>query len=182
MEDLSRLKAALETERPVPWNEFPDISLYKDQVLTYMERQLIHFSEEDRITSAMINNYIKAKLIPRAEGKKYTREHLAGLTEIGLLKQVLTVEDTGYLLQQELETAGPEDFYRKFRQVLDQSLAETAAKIDPEWSNRFLSDMALKLAVTSYCHKVACERLLELIRTGTEPDQKKPQKKINHRD
>jgi len=172
MEDLSRLITALETERPVPWNEFPDIRLYKDQVLTYMRRQLIHFSEEDRITSAMINNYIKAKLIPRAEGKKYTREHLAGLTEIGLLKQVLTVQDTGYLLQQELGSSGPEEFYGKFLQVLDQSLSETAAKIDPGWDDRLLSDMALKLAVTSYCHKLACESLLEWIRAGGKPCMK----------
>ena len=176
MEELSQLKNKLETDRPVSWNEFPDISLYKDQVLSYMQRQLIRFSDDGQITSAMINNYIKDKLLPRAEGKRYTREHLAGLTEIGLLKQVISVSDTGLLLREELTGSTPEAFYTKFRQVLDGSLSDTAEKIDPSWDIDALSDMALKLAITSYCHKLACQQLLELIRINRPSEVQKKSK------
>ena len=93
-EKLGQLKQKLATERPVKWSEFPDIGLYKDQVLSYMYRQLINFEEGGQLTSAMVNNYIKDGLLPRADGKKYSREHLAGLTRVPL-KQVLSV-NTGF--------------------------------------------------------------------------------------
>ena len=100
MKELMQLKDILTKERPASWEEFPDIGLYKDQVVTYVSRQLISFNDEDSLTSSMINNYIKDKLLPRADGKKYSKEHLAGLIEICILKQALPVRDIGLLLQQ----------------------------------------------------------------------------------
>ena len=182
MEELKQLKGKLAAERPVSWTEFPDIGLYMDQVLSYMHRQLIDFEGDSRITSAMVNNYIKDKLLPRADGKKYSREHLAGLTEICLLKQVLSVRDTGLLLHQELGDGDPEKFYSKFKQILDVSLAGTAEQIDPDWDVEALSDMALRLVVSSYCNKLAGERLLEIIRSRiTVEEQKKPDRKSDKR-
>lgn len=183
MEELQQLKESLLKERPVPWNEFPDIALYMDQVISYMDRQLIKFNNEGQLTSAMVNNYIKDKLLPRADGKKYNREHLAGLTEICLLKQVLPVRDTGLLLSQENYTGDPEGFYMKLRSILDDALNKTAECIDPDWSAEDLSDMALKLAVTCYCEKLACERLLDIIRIKLKPEeQDKPAKKVEKKE
>jgi hypothetical protein len=70
MEKLEQLKERLSSERPVSWSEFPDIGLYMDQILSYMHRQLINFEGDGQITSAMVNNYIKDKLLLRADGKK----------------------------------------------------------------------------------------------------------------
>lgn len=177
-EELRQLKEKLESERPAAWSEFPDINLYKDQIVSYMQRQIINFDETEKITSAMINNYIKDRLLPRADGKKYSREHLAGLTEICILKQVLTVKDTGLLLQQELEGSGHEAFYEKFRDILDEALSYTAERIDPKWEIGELSDMALRLAITGYCNKLAAERLIEMIRSRLVSEElKKPEKK-----
>jgi len=176
-EELRQLKEKLRSERPVSWKEFPDIGLYKDQIVSYMQRQLINFDESEKITSAMINNYIKDKLLPRADGKKYSREHLAGLTEICILKQVLTVRDTGLLLQQELEGCGHEEFYEKFRDILDAALSRTAEKIDSQWESGELSDIALRLAVKSYCEKLAAERLIEIMRSRLAYEELKKQEK-----
>ncbi|NTV91339.1 MAG: DUF1836 domain-containing protein, partial [Clostridiales bacterium] len=166
-------------DRPVAWTEFPDIGLYKDQVVSYMHRQLINFEDDGQMTSAMVNNYIKDKLLPKADGKKYTREHLAGLTEICLLKQVLSVRDTGYLLQRELDVGGHEDFYTRFRQILDSELTETADRINADWEAEALSEMALQLAISSYCDKLACERLLGILRSGIlSEEQNKADKEL----
>ena len=180
MEELIHLKKSLDSERPVSWAEFPDIGLYKDQVVSYLQRQLINFEGDGQITSAMINNYIKDKLLPRADGKKYSREHLAGLTEIGLLKQVLSVRDTGFLLQKELGTGRPDEFYEKFRTILDEELSDTAGFIDQDWEIDSLPEVALRLAISSYCSKLAGERLLEIIRNKeADTEQKKPDKKTD---
>ncbi len=182
MEELEQLKDKLAVERPVLWNEFPDIGLYMDQVISYMHRQLINFEGDGQITSAMVNNYIKDKLLPRADGKKYARGHLAALTEICLLKQVLSVRDTGLLLHQELRDGDPGKFYSKFREILDKLLTGTAEQIDPEWEVEALSDMALRLVVSSYCNKLAGERLLDIIRSKvTAEEQKRPEKRPEKR-
>ena len=93
MYDLTALRERLRTQRPVPWDQLPDFSLYMDQVLSYMDRQVIRFDEDDGLTAAMVNNYTKSGLVPRAEGKKYNRDHLAYLTAICVLKRVMSTRD-----------------------------------------------------------------------------------------
>ena len=124
------VKDALVSERPASWKEFPDIGLYKDQVVAYISKQLIRFHDEELLTSAMINNYIKDKLLPRADGKKYSKEHLAGLIEICILKQVLSVRNTGFLLNQVLGESNQEIFYERFKEDFDDSLARVAEQIE----------------------------------------------------
>ena len=105
MEELQELKNRMENQRPAPWEALPDLSLYMDQVIGYMPRQLIQYGEGERLTSAMVNNYIKDGLMPRAEGKRYARPHLAYLTAICALKQVLPVKDAGLLVAAQEGTA-----------------------------------------------------------------------------
>ena len=82
MEELHELRERMSRQRPVEWEAFPDIGLYMDQVVSYLPRQLIHYGESELLTSAMVNNYIKDGLLPRAEGKRYSRVHLGYLTAI----------------------------------------------------------------------------------------------------
>ena len=85
-QELEQLRRELEEKRPLAWDALQDIPLYMDQVLTYMDRQLIKADGSDSLTSAMVNNYTKSGLVPRAAGKKYSRDHLAYLTAICILK------------------------------------------------------------------------------------------------
>ena len=99
MDELLDLKQRLEKERPAAWQELPDISLYMDQIISYMPRQLIHFDDRDTLTSAMVNNYIKDGIVPRAEGKRYSPTHLAYLTAVCAPKKALSVRDISNLIQ-----------------------------------------------------------------------------------
>ena len=126
MEAIRELKERLETERPVEWESFPDIGLYMDQLISYMPRQLIHYGEGEALTSAMVNNYIKDGALPRAEGKRYSRTHLAYLTAICALKQVLCVKDAALLLAQTARGREPQELYDLFREELDHALDVTA--------------------------------------------------------
>ena len=159
MQEILELKHSLENERPVSWRDFPDIDIYMDQVLTYMERQHIN----DQLTSAMVNNYIKSGVLPRASGKKYGKEHLAYLTAICMLKQVISVSDTDILLKAELQKSDIEDFYANYCGLLDLSLHDAAASVPEEMDLQQLSSAALKLAVASYAQKIACQRLINIM-------------------
>ena len=113
MEELMDLKERMERERPAQWHELPDIALYMDQIISYMPRQLIHFDDSEALTSAMVNNYIKDGLVPRASGKRYGPIHLGYLTAVCALKKVLSVRDIGILMRAgEERTREPEELYR----------------------------------------------------------------------
>ena len=73
MKELIELIEKLSSERPANWDSLPDIELYRDQVLNYMKRQHSLQPEDAQLTGAMINNYIKSGLLPRANGKNMQR-------------------------------------------------------------------------------------------------------------
>lgn len=164
MDEILKLKEELSLKRPATWETLPDIELYKDQVLNYMKRQHTLQSDDAQLTGAMINNYIKSGLLPRASGKKYTKDHLAYLTAICSLKQVLSVGETDILLKQQPHITDAEQFYIEYCQQMDNALAQTANKLDEKLSKEQLAVAALQFAVTSYAHKLACEKILDILR------------------
>lgn len=177
MEELRELKERMKEERPAPWATLPDLALYMDQLISYMPRQLIRFEESENLTSAMVNNYIKDGLLPRAEGKRYGPTHLAYLTAICALKQVLSVKEMKTLIRNGAEGREPERLYSYFCQELDRALDETADGLDAETEEEDLARLALGLALRSYANKLACERILSLLRGQEEsPDEKKQSK------
>lgn len=92
---------ALNEYTPVPWSMIPDLGLYMDQVITFITRMyapLYGEATNGYLSSSMINNYVKSKLIPRPDGKKYNREQIAMLTMIVALKQVASMEDIRTML------------------------------------------------------------------------------------
>lgn len=178
LEELEALKRQLEEERPAPWDGLPDLPLYMDQVVSYLSRQLITFGGGDSLTSAMINNYIKAGLVPRANGKKYDREHLAQLTMVAAVKQVLSVRDMGALLGAADRLAHPRESYEGFCAELDLALREALEHIASAPNQQDLSALALTLALRSYADALACRRVVELLRTEEEkPKRKKEREK-----
>lgn len=168
---MERVKHILEEKRPAKWEEIPDIDLYMDQVLSYMSRQHAGLETGENLTSAMINNYIKKDLLPRAKGKKYNREHIAYLTAICLLKQVLSVADTGRLLSAQIEERSEEEirsFYNKYIQAMDEEFKKVSEDFCVSQDKKALSDTALRLAVSSYAQKLACQQILEFLEESEE--------------
>ena len=173
MEELMELKERMEHERPAQWHELPDIALYMDQIISYMPRQLIHFDDREALTSAMVNNYIKDGLVPRAAGKRYGPIHLGYLTAVCALKKVLSVRDIGVLLRAgEARNKTPEELYQYFCGALDQALTETAAAVDGEAGREDLARMALDLALRSYANQLACARILDILQPREERSKK----------
>ena len=173
MDELQDLKSRMEQERPARWEELPDIALYMDQLISYMPRQLIRFDEGNPLTPAMVNNYIKDGLVPRAEGKRYGPIHLGYLTAVVALKQVLSVRNIGALMGagRSLEKTPPEQ-YGYFRSALDRALTDTAQSIDPEADQSDLARMALDFAVRSYANQLACQRILDILQPQEEKKRK----------
>ena len=98
---LESMLESLDSIRKIDVGDIPDIELYMDQVLTFMDRNLAGSKrhEEDKIlTKTMINNYAKNALLPPPERKKYSRRHLVILLFVYYLKNILSISDIRKLL------------------------------------------------------------------------------------
>ena len=180
MQDLNSLLEQLYEQRPAAWDHLPDFSLYMDQVLNYMDRQVIRFDEADGLTAAMVNNYTKSGLVPRAEGKKYNRDHLAYLTAICVLKHVMSTRDMDLLIKEELQgDRSIPDSYAAFCGSLDNALNLTADEMEAQAPDQSLADAAIHFALISYAAGAASSRYVALLRQRKEQPEKssKPPKK-----
>ena len=165
MYDLTEFQEQMRRRRPVPWDQLPDFPLYMDQVLSYMDRQVIRFDGDDGLTAAMVNNYTKSGLVPRAEGKKYNRDHLAYLTAICVLKRVMSTKDMDLLIREELQGDRPiSDGYAAFCASLDKALTAAADEMAERTGEEELADAAIHFALMSYAAGVASSRYLTLLR------------------
>lgn len=173
MKEIEALKNHLSTQRPDGWEELPDLALYMDQLISYMPRQLMPMEGGDALTAAMVNNYIKAGLLPRAEGKRYERKHLAYLTAICALKPVLSMKELAQLLGAvDNQHVIAEDWYQFFLDKLDASMTTVADSLDGNAKDADLPALALRLALDSYANKLACQRVLSILQ---RQQQKRPQ-------
>ena len=90
------------------WDELPDFGLYMDQLVTYVARSFPGISGRLDLTSSMNNNYVKAGLIDKPTGKKYSREALAQLLMISLMKVSTPLDVMNKILHPESGTETPE--------------------------------------------------------------------------
>ena len=145
----------------INWNELPDINLYMDQVIGLLSEKLSFFAEdEDKLlTKSMINNYVKSGLISHPEKKKYTKEQLAQLIVISMLKQVLSIPDLQLLLEGVSDTRS---FYEIFERTQTEAMNDVSAQLRFAVENGDnMKLMALKLAAEANAKRAAAEKILK---------------------
>ena len=117
------------------WEELPDIELYLDQVVTYIDKYLSQYIKNDfntknekdekenkLLTKTMINNYVKQKIIEAPVKKKYNKTNVAYLIVICILKQVYSISDIDNLIKIALSNAPIEKAYNSFCKALENSI------------------------------------------------------------
>jgi len=140
------------------WENLPDIELYLDQVIKYLEDHLDPFfvdKTEKIITKAMVNNYVKHGVLTPPVKKKYGKSHLAQLFVISLMKQVYSINDIKVLIRFALGVAAVDVSYNKFCDVLEESIEcifSNKAYISEEPAGK--SRHLLKCATQSYANKL----------------------------
>ncbi|MBQ1411250.1 MAG: DUF1836 domain-containing protein [Oscillospiraceae bacterium] len=92
---LRRWETYLNNYRLPAWEQIPDLGLYMEQVIVLLRQYLDYLppelKEEEFITSAAINNYVRTKIMPEPIKKRYYRIHIAYLLVICTLKQGLSI-------------------------------------------------------------------------------------------
>lgn len=153
MQSAKNPEACLAAYVPPAWEQLPDLGLYMDQVITFMERQCraLYPQMGSILTPSMINNYVKCGLVTRPVGKKYDRVQLAQLMMVCTLKQVASMEEMKQLL-----TPPPgetvEALYAAFCRT-QAGVFETLAARSPE-------DTAMQYAIEAAAFRSLCARKL----------------------
>ncbi|MEO1771275.1 MULTISPECIES: DUF1836 domain-containing protein [Enterococcus] len=173
-EELKQWSAALKEVRLPRWEELPELELYMDQVITLIDRYLSPIIEPEKhhlLSSAMVNNYVKHKLVPPPLKKRYNKNHLAYLIAITLIKQVLTITDIKELIVMQLAIDEPKQAYNNFCQIQEESLRYVAGLVLAEENDPTLvrqSDyryLAVENAAASFASKLLVEKIIELEKT-----------------
>lgn len=154
------LEKLIENIKLISPDDIPNISLYMDQVTTFMDNHLYstkRFGEDKALTKTMINNYAKNELLPSPEKKKYTKDHILLLTFIYYFKSVLSISDIKKLLQpisdkyfQAERGASLEDIYSELESYMssinETVKADVKAKSD-DADNSFTDDIFNNISI-----------------------------------
>ena len=167
------------------FKELPTVPLYMEQVVSYINDTLSPLLSEDdasKLTSFMVNNYVKAKIIKEPERKKYNEEHLGYLLAICFLKRTLSMSELSLLIQMDADASSDKSaLYRFFSNMLADITHDVAlksefhledfhkvygnlSKKDPEKASKFMADslalMALRLSIKASVYRLISKRLL----------------------
>ena len=167
------------------WEDLPDIDLYMDQVLTLISKHFGIFSNDPdaKTTSSMINNYVKAGIVPAPKKKRYGKEHLACIFMICVLKRVLSINQIGDLISKLKRDHGINEIYVLFCSEFDRSVSYIDSILSHKDENyetdtgRTDSVLALHCAVNSFANAVLSDILIGVHEDVPEKKEKSKDKK-----
>lgn len=137
------------------WDGLPVIDLYMDQVIILLNRYLgvikNNDSGEDTITKNMINNYVKMKAVPAPVRKKYSREHIACLLIVCIMKQVFNISMIKDIMPNFDDEQQIKDTFNDFVMRLKTAEDENSARLEKD------KDSFIKLSAEAVILKIMAE-------------------------
>lgn len=163
------------------WEQLPDFELYMDQVISLMQKYIEpYILKEDALTPSMINNYVKMEALPAPIKKRYSKDHIARLIVICLMKKQLSIPTISNLIRVESEEKGIDVFYNSFIEEYELAAKNTLLQIK---GNNTLKG-ALSLAISAAANHTTAQYTVDLLLPDNETDKKdkKESKKENKKE
>ena len=168
------------------YENLPDLELYMEQVINYLERELDIFKTstlDKQITSSMINNYVKGEVLNSPIKKKYNKNHIAAIEQICTLKQVLSIAEVKEILDSsynnEVEKAQVFNAFNKLNNEKISIAVEEAFKnlnnIE-ENDTEGLIHLGLEFALTANAYINITKRIFYLVRAYSTIENSKKKK------
>ena len=174
------------------YKELPSVDLYMEQVLKYVNDVLATLSldQEKLLTSFMVNNYVKAKLIDLPIKKKYNKDQIGYLMAICLIKSSLSMADMKLLLDMDVEISKNKEELYAFWSKLQESMIkkvtiDVSSDIEESYKVTLNNDslsieekenslrnsmalMALRLSMMSSAYKLLADVILNSVREDSK--------------
>ena len=161
------------------WEEWPDINLYMDQVISYLDKYMSYFriyDDEKMITPSIINNNTKDGVLPKPVKKKYSRTLLSTLLMFCITRQVLSGRELYTMLGELTESEDFAEIHKSFGDTLEQQLKNTLEQIEADTNNFEIDDrqqlawIAMKLSLEAFSSGIMARKLLSELEI---PDEQK---------
>ena len=106
------------------WEDIPNIDLYLDQVLLYVNQVCAPISpDKDKgLTASMVNNYVKHGYLTKPDKKKYQRKQIARLIAITTLKSVFSIQEIAQTLNTLQTQASSDKLYDAFVDYMNHGI------------------------------------------------------------
>lgn len=145
------------------YNQLPDMGLYLEQVVKYINSCLKPLVGIE-VTGSMIRNYVKMGLVENPVQKQYYAGHLAYLIVITILKQAIALEHINTLFLRQKQTYTKEVAYDYFCMELKNILHFRFGlkhSIEDIGNTSSIEKEMLRSAVTAVSHIIFFEACLE---------------------
>lgn len=177
---LVRWRSYMEDFRLPSWEALPDMELYMDQVISLANRYLNLFPQDDTnpvITASAVNNYVRLRMMPAPERKRYSRHHMACVIMICVLKQSLSLAEIQRILPLEMTEENIRQTYNDFvgkmattTELFIDQVAEVANQVLAPENEHGCESLVLHSAVSSVLYKLLTSKLsaLQILPNTTE--------------
>lgn len=203
-EELAKLKDYLDKaesfELPT-YDHLPTVPLYMEQVVSYVNSILepLAISDKQKLTSFMVNNYVKAKIISEPDKKKYNVDHLGYLLAISLLKNVVNMNDLSLIISMDNDvTSDKAVLYRFFKSMSRDVFSDVAGRAkkrvdrfeetfekekdaDQEKAERYFDDsiglIAFRMSIQASVYQSIAQALYRYLEECKKSDEKEKEAK-----
>ncbi len=152
------------------YEELPQISVYMEQLITILDEYFSCFEsqgESRTITATMVNNYVKQKVLPPPTNKKYSKNHIAYLIVLGILKNILSISDVTSLIKMQIAKYPLRKAYNFFAIELENAMRVTFGSRDFAEANsvreRAELSKLVRSALLSFANNVYVKKNIYLI-------------------
>ena len=152
--------------------EIPDVGLYLEQVTRYVNRSIAGCGLGP-ITSSMVSNYVKQKIIPGPEKKAYGAESIAYLIFVSCIKNVAAMDDIRTLIAIQRATYDLPTAYHYFCEEFENLICYIFGASDGK--DKTDEKLLLRSALLSVTHKLYLDAYLRLLREEGAVRQEKTQ-------
>lgn len=144
------------------WDDLPKFELYMDQV-TALVNEVLGPLGVDTVTPAMINNYVKHKVILAPVKKKYQTMQLTDILMISLLKPMFQTDTVRTGIDQITAGDYPKQAYDNFIGQLENRLHHLGEdQVQPAAKN--LNEKLMQVAVDAVVARLQSAKLLTMIK------------------
>lgn len=125
---MKDIKESFEQFNIPTYSDIPDIGLYLDQVVRYVNSSFMDFPEMN-VTASMLTNYVKLKIVSKSGKKTYGRNQIAAFIFISMSKTVLSMDNIRVVLANAIDDA--EVSYNAFRNSMIKVMKSFSIENEP---------------------------------------------------
>lgn len=163
----ARMDAALPRIDLPRYEDIPDVGLYLEQTVRYVGDCVAPLGE-GTVTGPMVSNYVKKGLLDSPVKKRYSREQIAHLIYITVVKSVLSMEDIRLMLSIQRSTYDcgvAYDYFRaELQNVLDFVFGRKAEMDEAGVERASGEKLMLRNTIITVAHKVYLSKLCAVLR------------------